>query len=120
MRTKTRQKLDEAQREKGKVYLGPQPEKPRKQAGTLGEVFEQTLEDTPRARFGKMTKRFGRAEARTPEARLTAAITKILKEVEQVRRETRAHDEEIARVGEETRRLIAEMQRELNLAPKAA
>ena len=46
---------------------------------------------------------------------LRAKIDDALRQIEEVHRETHAHDEEIARLGEETRRLIDEMLRALNL-----
>ena len=51
----------------------------------------------------------------TDEARLIEAIDLTLGKIEQARLESRSHDQEIVRLGEETRRLIGEMQRDLNL-----
>jgi RNA recognition motif-containing protein len=49
------------------------------------------------------------------DTRLEGEIDAALKEIEARRLEARAYDEEIARLGEETRRLIDEMMEELNL-----
>ena len=49
------------------------------------------------------------------DGRLLSAVGATLRKIEELRAATRKDDEEIARLGEETRRLIAEMQRDLNL-----
>lgn len=49
------------------------------------------------------------------EAELSKAIDETLRQIEETRQQTRAHDEEMARLREETRRLIDEMLRDLNL-----
>ena len=49
------------------------------------------------------------------EEKLNAAIDDALLKVEQTRLVARSHDEEMRRLGEETRGLIAEMLRDLNL-----
>lgn len=54
-------------------------------------------------------------DPRTEEAMLADAIDSKLRQVEEVRQKTHADDEEIARLGAETRGLIDEMLRDLNL-----
>lgn len=49
------------------------------------------------------------------DERLLSAVSATLRKIEAVRAETRKGDEEMARLSEETRRLIAEMMRDLNL-----
>jgi RNA polymerase sigma-70 factor, ECF subfamily len=51
----------------------------------------------------------------TEEAWLVKAIDWTLNEIKKARIETRSHDEEIAQLAEETRRLIVEMQRDLRI-----
>ena len=55
------------------------------------------------------------AARRSEEAALAGEIDLALRRVGEALWEAHRHDAEIARLGEETRRLIAEMQRDLNL-----
>jgi|SRR5215218_1470276 len=52
---------------------------------------------------------------KTEDERLSSAIDAALKKIEAQRLEARDYDEEIARLGKESSRLIAEMLRDLNL-----
>lgn len=57
----------------------------------------------------------GAVSSEEEESRIISAIDQTLDRIELVRAESRAGDEEVARLGAETRNLIAELQRELNL-----
>ncbi|MDQ3802973.1 MAG: hypothetical protein M3416_03855 [Acidobacteriota bacterium] len=52
----------------------------------------------------------------TEETRLVGDIDAAMRGIEEMREKARRHDDEIARFREETRRLIAEMQKELKAA----
>jgi hypothetical protein len=85
-------------------------ESPKRSGGRLNDYIAQM---TPKRELMLHTLR---PEGRpTEEERLMSAIDEALRGVDEMRRQARAHDEEIARLGEETRRLIAEMQHDLNL-----
>jgi selenocysteine lyase/cysteine desulfurase len=74
---------------------------------------QEEVEESSRARFGRGSIVY--LGKRPAPADLDEAIGDALRAVEEARREAHSHDAEIARLGEETRRLIAEMLRDLNL-----
>jgi hypothetical protein len=83
-------------------------EEPEESSGG-GKVLPRRYVRTPSGSFVPANERL------LPDERLLAAVGTTLRKIEAVRAATRKDDEEIARLGEETRRLIGEIQRELNL-----